>query len=289
MTQNKNPLSWVLWHPHQGLWNRTLINAIRKIIPVAPIHKGICFAIIHLDTFILFLRAIATRVSLLGLLKIFSKAWVPDDISILYLDLGTHKVGAELSFVVDHILPPACSNFEAFGFEASQESFEQVAKKFADRENVKLIHKALSHILPSNGKIKLFKDMSNGIENSIYRQTARYEEVEAIRLSDFLIENRLVTDNRIILLRMNVEGAEYDVIKDLVEHELAHNISGYFGMWDDVSKIDIGRDAEFRTFLAKHRIDTFPFNGRDLRRVLRRKCIAYHMHTRIMQGLRELQ
>lgn len=289
MSQNKQPLLWMLWHPHQGLWNWKLVNGIRRVVPIAAIHRAIFLAIIHLDTFILFLRAIATRVSLMGLSKIFHKARVPDDISILYLDIGTHKEGAELFFVVDKILPLVCNNFEAYGFEASQESFEKVAKRFTDKENVQLIHKALTHILPNNGKIKIFKDMSSGVGDSIYRQTAQYEEVEAMRLSDFLIENHLVKDNSIVLLRMNIEGAEYDVIQDLVENQLANYIDGYFGMWDDVSKIDIERDAEFRTFLAKHQIHTFTFNGRDLSRRLRRKCIVYHIHTRIMQKLHELQ
>ena len=191
--------------------------------------------------------------------------------------------------VVDEILPPICNNFEAYGFEANQESFEQVAKKFTDRNNVQLAHKALVHNPPSNGKIKLYKDMESGLGDSIYRHTTQYEEVECIRLSDFLIENRLIEDNRIVILRMNIEGAEYDVIQDLVDNELNNCVDGYFGMWDDVSKIDIKRDAEFRSFLGKHQIHPFTFNGRDLHWSFRRKCIVYHMHTRIMQGLRKLQ
>lgn len=289
MSRNKKPLLWVLWHPHQGLWNWTLLDGLRKVMPIAPLRKRMRLAIIYLDTFILFLRAFITRISFLGMSKIFHKAQVPDDISILYLDVGTHKEGAELLLVVDEILPPICSNFDAYGFEASQESFEQVAKKFAGRENIQLIKKALVGNLSSKGKIKLYKDAESGKKDSIYRQTNQYEEVESIRLSDFLIENRLIIDKRIILLRMNIEGAEYDVVQDLVEHELSNCINGYFGMWDDVSKIDIERDAEFRTYLAKNQIRTFTFNGRDLYWPFRRRCIAYHMHTRIMQELRELK
>ncbi|MDJ0799802.1 MAG: FkbM family methyltransferase [Calothrix sp. MO_167.B12] len=265
------------------------MGGLQKVMPIVPIYKIMCLAIVLLDTFILFLRAFITRVSLLGISNIFHQARVPDNISILYLDVGTHKEGSELLLVVDEILPPICNNFEAYGFEANQESFEQIAKKFADRENVQLIHKALVHNLPSNGKIKLYKDMGSGLADSIYRHTTQYEEVECMRLSDFLIESRLIKDNRIVLLRMNIEGAEYDVIQDLVENKLNNCIDGYFGMWDDVSKIDIGRDAEFRTFLAKHQINSFTFNGRDLYWSFRRKCIVYHMHTRIMQGLRKLQ
>ena len=289
MSRNKPPLSWAFWHPHQGLWNWTLVSAIRKAVPVAPIYKAIMLVVILLDTLFLFLHALVTRIGALGLSKVFSKARLPEDMSVLYLDAGTHKEGVELSFVVDSILPPICSNFEAYGFEASQQSYEHAARKFADRKNIHIVHTALTHTLPANGKLRLYKDLDSGIGDSLYRETAEYEEVEAKRLSDFLIENHLVTNNTIVLLRMNIEGAEDDVLRDLVESGLAQSIDGYFGMWDDVSKIDVERDAEFRTFLARYRIHTFTFNERDLRWFLRRKCIAYHVQTRIIQGVRKRQ
>ncbi|MFH0911542.1 MAG: FkbM family methyltransferase [Planctomycetota bacterium] len=279
----------MLWHPHQGLWNWALIGAIRKIFPIAPIHIMIHVAIVQLDTLILFLRALFRRVSLLGPARIFAGARVPDSVSVVYLDLGTHKEGAELSLVVDRILPRVCNNFEAYGFEASRESFEPVEKKFSHRKNVRIVHKALCHALPAGGTVRIYKDMKDGIGDSLYGQTDSFEEVEAMRLSDFLRENHMIRDNRIILLRMNIEGAEYDVIKDLVESGFAGHIHGYFGMWDDVSKIDIRLDEEFRAFLARNKIDTFPFNGRDLRWFFRRKCIAYDFQTHLLKGLLKLE
>lgn len=262
-----------------------LFGAIRKIFQIEPIYKGIHVVIIQLDSFILFLRALARRISQLGFTKIFSKATVPDHISVIYLDLGTHKQGTELSWMVDFVLPQMCSTFEVYGFEASRESFKQICNKFSGRKNVKIINKALCYSLPFDGKRRLYKDMLDGIGDSLYRQTASYEEVEAMRLSDFLRENNIIKDNRIVLLRMNIEGAEYDVIKDLLESGFAKYIKGYFGMWDDLSKIDFKRDDEFRTFLARNKIHTFPCNRRDMSWALRRKCIAYDMHTHILKGL----
>jgi FkbM family methyltransferase len=288
LSKNRKPILRTLWDPHQGLWNSTLVGGLRKVMPITVIHRVMCRATIFLDTFILFVWAFFIRVSSLGISSIFRQARVPDDISILYLDIGTHKEGAELLLIVDELLPPICNNFEAYGFEANQESFEQVTKKFIDRGNVQLIHKALVCNLPSNGKIKLYKNGKDGLGDSIYRHATQYEEVECKRLSDFLIESHLIKENRIIILRMNIEGAEYDVLQDLVENELDNCIDGYFGMWDDISKIDSERDAEFRIFLAKHQIHTFTFNGRDLVWSFRKKCIAYHLHTQIMKGLRKL-
>ena len=84
---------------------------------------------------------------------------------------------------------------------------------------------------------------------------------------------------------MNIEGAEYDVIKDLVHSGLSERMDGFFGMWDDLSKIDIERDDDFRAFLLRNRIQTFPFNGRDLEHAFRKKCILYHVHTCILKAL----
>jgi FkbM family methyltransferase len=288
MGRNNKPWSYILWHPHEKLWNWKLVVAIQKIIPISPINQGIITVIILVDTFILFLRAWVRRLSLLGHTKIFTKMKIPNDISVLYLDLGTHKKGKELAWAINNVLPHMCNNFEAYGFEASQESFKQVSEEFTKTKNVSIFNVALCHVLPKDGKIKFYKDMKTGASDSIYRQSAHYEEVKAMRLSDWLSENNIVLENKIILLRMNIEGAEYDVIKDLVERGLTKYIDGYYGLWNDVCRIDKQRDDEFRAFLKKNQISSFTFNGRDLRWSLRKKCIEYDINTSIQKGLLRL-
>jgi len=118
---------------------------------------------------------------------------------------------------------------------------------------------------------------------------AEYEEVEAMRFSDWLRENDLDMDKRVCLLRMNIEGAEFDVISDLVDSGLAKHIDGYFGMWDDASRIDKRRDDEFCAFLARHHISSLTFNGRDLRFGFRMRCIEYDMNAALMAGLRRIR
>jgi FkbM family methyltransferase len=279
----------LLWHPHQKLWNWALVRRLRRIAPTPFIHKLMCFAVVILDTQLLFFRALTTRLTSLGFPAVFRRAQVPDDISILYLDVGTHRDAFELDLVVNAVLPRVCSSFDAYGFEANHESFEHAARKFAMRQDVTMINKALVRTVPSGGKIKLFKDMANGLGDSLYREGSEYQEVECERLSEFLVESDLLQTNRIVLLRMNIEGAEYDVLRDLVESGLHKCVDGYFGMWDDVSKIDIDRDNEFRAFLMSNGIDSFTFNGRDMSHASRRVCIVYHLHTRIMEGFRRVR
>ena len=74
------------------------------------------------------------------------------------------------------------------------------------------------------------------------------------------------------------------MIADLVDGGLASCIDGYFGMWDDLSKIDKRRDNEFRAFLAKHHISPFTFNGRDLEFHFRVRCIEYEIETSVRAG-----
>jgi len=110
-----------------------------------------------------------------------------------------------------------------------------------------------------------------------------------MRFSDWLRDNRLTLRASICLLRMNIEGAEFDVIQDLVDHGLAGFIDGYYGMWDDTSKIDARRGEELRALLVANNIAPFTFNGRDLRVAARKKCIEYDDVTSIQAGLRRIR
>jgi FkbM family methyltransferase len=279
----------MFWHPHQHLWNAGLVGVIERTIPISAISKPIRGIIMLIDTCFLFARAVARRLSLVGVTRIFAKAKVRGGVRVLYIDVGTHKDGAELALMTDAILPSMCDDFEAFGFEASEESFRQVNKKFLGKPRVSVFHKALCNATPPQGKIRLYHDARGGLGDSLHRPSDSFEDVEAVRLSNWLRERNIVLEDRICLLRMNIEGAEYDVLQDLVEKGLAGHVDGYYGMWDDISKTDIPRDAEFRAFLSRNHVRSFTFNGRDVRLGVRRKCIEYDLNTSVLAGLRKLE
>lgn len=281
----------LLWHPHQGLWNWRLVGAVRARFPGSIAAKLTVKAIILLDTVLLAVQALRRRVSKAGLASVLETPRVPSHIPLLYFDLGTHKEARELSFMMNEILPRYSDNFTAYGFEACRDFWEQARALFTDRTNVQVVHGALCHhTMPAGGRIRLYKGQGDGLEASIYRQNlAEYDEVDALRFSDWLRDNHLELNNSLCLLRMNIEGAELDVIQDLVEHDLAASIDGYFGMWDDVSKIDARRGEDFRALLATHGIAPFTFNGRDFRSRIRTKCIEYDIGTSIHVGLRRIR
>ncbi len=289
MGSSKEPWTWLFWHPHQGLGNARLFAWIGKRIASKRVSNFVSSAIVHLDTAILFIRVVFRRLRFLGPVRLWSKTKIHDDAELLYLDLGTHKEGAELGLVIDQILPPVASRVRAFGFEANAASFEQASAKFADHPDVRILHAALVEKIPKGGRVRLYTDDSEGYEDSLYRKSDTYEDVKALRLSDFLGEQISDGRKRIILLRMNIEGAEFDVIRDLVETGNSESIAGYFGMWDDLSKLSVQRDCEFRRFLRKHRITKITFNGRDLRFPSRIRCIAYEIHTAILRAQRGMK
>ena len=282
--RNSWPISWMFWHPHQRLWNDRLVGVIETVIPARSISRPVRGMVMLVDTSLLFIRAVLRRLSLFGFSEIFTK-W-RTGYPVLYLDIGTHKQGAELALMTDAILPRVCIHYEAYGFEANQESFRQARVRFSKKRHVILLHKALCN---AQGKIRLYHNAGSGLADSLYRQADSFEDVEAVRLSDWLREKNISLEDRICLLRMNIEGAEFDVLQDLVESGLATNVDGYYGMWDDVSKINVKRDVEFREFLSTNGISSMTFNGRDVRWRFRMKCIEYDMNTSVMVGSRRLE
>jgi FkbM family methyltransferase len=278
----------LLWHPHERLWNWDLFRAIERLVPFRPAYRAIQVGIIAADTAILFGRSVGRRVSQEGLAGIARRVTVPEEVCIYYFDLGTHSKADELLFMVRRLLP-RFGDFKAFAFEADKSLIEQAQRRFAADE-VAFINAAVCLVPPESRKIKLFlSPEEDGLGNSIMRpELGSFEEVPAVQFSSWLRSQELDVGKNICLLRMNIEGAEFDVIADLINTGYSHCIDGYFGMWDDLSKIDRARDDDFRAVLSKHEISPMTFNARDFLVGLRLHCIAYDVKTSILRGLRRV-
>ena len=282
------------WDPHQGLWNRSLSRLIASLPVPGRVSRGLRQLIIGLDTGILLTRALCRRVEALGACSLIPQRRLSNEIPVVYLDLGTHGDAKELRFMVEHVLPRSCPRFEAYGFEASEHLHQQARELFEGNPTAHTVHAAVCYERPASGRIRLYKDSKNGLGNSIHiRHRGEYEEAPAIRLSDWLHEKGFGQGDQVILLRMNVEGAELDVIRDLVAAGLLDRIEGYFGMWDDVNKSgDRTAQQSFAALLREHHIRPFTFNGRDFKVGLlsrvRRACIEYEVVTRLFLGARRV-
>ncbi len=277
------PALWFFWHPHQKLWNWSLVAWLEKWVPTRLGRRIAVRVIVLIDSAVLALRALLRRLMILGPARLLGLPALPDAARIIYLDIGTHREGYEMEHVLDRVLPGFCPRVAAYGFEAGGASYRRAAAKFAARPGVTVLHMALCHHKPASGTIRLYHS-TGSLGDSLYRPTDSFEDVPAVRLSEWIAQQRLDLPRCIAILRMNIEAAEFDVIRDLVESGQHQHIDGYFGMWDDVSKVDPRNDAPFRELLRRHGIHPLTFNGRDFASKLRLFAIRYDMRTHIYRG-----
>jgi FkbM family methyltransferase len=250
------PVLWVFWNPYQGFWNWNLCKIIEKVVFIPTLSKLMIQGIIGFDTFILKtkLKSKTTNTNRSG--------YSPDKI-VNYFDLGTHDDAFELRWVADEFLSTLPNPYKIYAFEANPNSFNKAVNNTTHIPNLKLYNVALVNGRAELGKIRLYTG-GNGHADSLYRAKNSYVDVSAKRISDFFREEKIELEKGINILRMNIEGAEYEVINDLIENDLVKYFDGFYGMWDDVSKINYEKSKEFRKILKAKKIYPYPFNGRDM-------------------------
>jgi len=204
---------------------------------------------------------------------------------IVGLVVGTHRKAAELDLMVRRILPKLADRFIAYGFEAVQEYARDARRRFTHDSRVQIVHAA---VYSTSGTVALQRTGHDGLGASLYRTGADQEEVPAVALSEWCEKRRIDLRRTICLLRMNIEGAEMDVIQDLAAHDLLGSIDGYYGMWDDAAKIDPVRGLAFQALPEHHGISPCTFNGRDFCFAPRMRLIEYDIQTSLLAGARRV-
>lgn len=203
--------------------------------------------------------------------------------NINYFDLGTHKWAVELNWVVNKVLSQLPNPHKIFAFEANPKIFNHANDHCRQIENLKFHNLALVSEVPESGHVKLYiSDLVGG--DSIYREeeSESYLEVKAKKLSDVIRDENVKLNEGINIIRMNIEGSEYDVIQDLIESDLIKYFDGFYGMWDDVFKIDEEKYKVFQKMLKKLNIYPFPFNGRDMHHKKRKELIYKSLMNSIL-------
>lgn len=269
----------LLWHPHQKLWNWQLLRALERLLPSFA-YKVAARGILAVDTTLLAARALWHR---LGVKSVDALMQAP----IYYFDLGTHEAGNELRHMVESVLPNFGTPWHAFGFEASEGFYKKALKNFAGQPVV-LVHGAVCHRASGSGTVRLYTT-EDGLDDSLYRPELKdFEDVPTIQLSTWMHEQAIDPERSVLLVRMNIEGAERDVIADLREAGLLPYVDGWFGMWDDLSKIDPAADDLFRAELHSDGIRPVTFNGRDMAWPSRVRAIDAEIRTAVLRGMRRL-
>ena len=147
---------------------------------------------------------------------------------INYFDAGLFD-GEEIAMMLE-IAQELNMEIKVFGFEANPELAEQVKQRFAGHDNVSIFPVALSRT-PGLGRLYL---NPNRLGSSLYKDKNNVQKgkewipIQQHRLTDTLPV--CIKDPwHFNILKMNIEGAELEVLKDLEERFLLEYFDLYLG------------------------------------------------------------
>jgi len=190
-------------------------------------------------------------------------------IKVLYVDLGCHK-GNEIDFILDHKNPNI--NFDIIGFEANPILAKELAEKYKNNSNITIHNKCITD---KEDKIITLKKYPSDSSTSIYTKnnvspTGNYIKVEGVKLSSVLKKINLdIYDIKV--LKSNIEGAEYNLLKDLDKSNMfifdLYLGSGQapYAMLEDIKKCKEIKNKikECIDILKKHKISIHRFAPRE--------------------------
>jgi FkbM family methyltransferase len=223
------------------------------------------------------------RVQRAGLRSLFSRT--PSTTGkIIYVDAGLHKRARELQLMRSWF--SRVPGLQLIGFEPHPDYFQSARKAVGDWRNVELLNFAL--IGPGQGaNVQLHLNGGSGVGDSLIRHVGEHSiSVPALRLSAHLRMIGFDPKRDILLLRMNIEGAEVFVLDDMSEANLITAVDGYYGEWNDPYKIGGEYGQRFDALMHRLNIEDLPFNDRDSRSALRRAFVRYDIVTSILAGMR---
>lgn len=276
---SRRPIWWVIWHPHQKLWNWRLVGLVRRVLAFQPaVAKGAVELLVFVDSLLLVFRVGVRRTAAVAT-GALGRATA--DAQVLHVDCGLHRDGQELTWV--HKWFGQRYALTMIGFEAGRSQFEEASRTLQRIPGLDLCHAALvgpDHDAPT---VELHIGDSDAGASLFSERGQRVEVVPAVRLSEVL--KSVSPEPDAVIVRMNIEGAEAFVIEDILTSGLGARVDGYYGMWDDLAKLDPAADGEFRRRLNAERIRNISFNGRDLAYPIRRFAIRTDLETSIRRAL----
>jgi hypothetical protein len=255
----RSPVPELIWHPEQKLWNRSLMAALRRRLGGGPFARFAVAALLLIDSLLMW-----ARVRIRAPRRPGGRELAAGRPKVLYVDCGVHKQGEQIRWM--HTWFGDRYDLQILGFEASAEHCRDAAVALADIPGLKLFNVALVGPDYEGDEVRLYTgSLGEGKGDSLFAgERAEYEVVPARRLSAVMREECPALAEVPIVLRMNIEGAEYMVIDDLIEAGMDGLVDGYYGMWDDVSKTNPKGAEAFRELLRSHHIEHLTFNDRDL-------------------------
>jgi FkbM family methyltransferase len=112
-------------------------------------------------------------------------------------------------------------------FEPIKKYYDKIVERFKGNNKIKVYNYALSN-RDSNEKISLLSDSS-----SIFKKSKNYENITLVNSSSFFDKE---TIGKIDLIKINIEGGEYDLLENLIESGLISNIKNIQVQFHDFVK-----------------------------------------------------
>ena len=122
---------------------------------------------------------------------------------------------------------------EVYAFEPNPYAFKALKERYIYNPRVHCLNKA---VLNRDDKVKLFFHENSDLDEVKWSvgsslldfkgnvNKEKHTTVEAINLSEFIKKLK----NPIKILKLDVEGVECEIINDLIDHDLIHNIEQVF-------------------------------------------------------------
>lgn len=189
---------------------------------------------------------------------------------VRYFDLGIWD-GCQAVWMTDEIFPDlGITNYRVYGFEANKENYEYVKSRFKNDSRFSIYHKAIAnenkmgplyHGYNARGR----QHCSDSIfKNKINVRAKEFELVEYILFSDWLKQNIPDIKSSFNIIKLNIEGAEGYLIKDLVDSGLINAFDIYCGDGSDMRKVKgLQKEyCEYTELLNKYNVNIHWFAGR---------------------------
>jgi FkbM family methyltransferase len=182
-------------------------------------------------------------------------------VMITYIDLGPHNEAEELCWFIK-----MCDRngwaFRAYAIEANPYSVKLLKTKFKSWPTVEIIHAAITDVDAET--VNLYLSPSSGYHgNSIYKSKNNVEKtpvsVPALRLSKFV--TGLSPKNGPTVVKCNIEGAEYAMMKDMHRSGTMDSVDIWCGAESDMHKVGdlISFQSEYQGILDHYKIDWMPY------------------------------
>lgn len=117
-------------------------------------------------------------------------------------------------------------NSSITAFEADKETFE-LLKKNVLRNKLKQVTIHHSLLSDTNGKTKLFSNKKGSLMASVHRDRLPDEDNLSEHLTDKEKLSKYIKNKHIDILKMDIEGSEFEVFNDLIKQDLLSNIDTY--------------------------------------------------------------